>query len=220
VFTNLSHLCLFCSLLDTCWVTTSISWAPRAAKSVQRKAQGSQSLCLRGRKKALLDFQLGILFQGFINLIAQQYGKSYLRMQARLQRSRSGLKISSLRMTISACPRWSKEKGKAIKYFLPNFHTAFKRFQLSGLPELDVVCLISTLHPSQKQSTPPNICPDSPGIPTDALQPPHSLARSCQGILPDAQRRELSGFFSMHLSRNRLCRKPVSVFSSLLSFLR
>lgn len=76
-----------------------------------------------------------------------------------------------------------QEQGKEIKYFLPNIHTAFKHFQLSGFPELDVVCLISNPpFPSQQWIPPPNVCSDSSGICTDNLQLSHALARNCPGI--------------------------------------
>lgn len=91
-----------------------------------------------------------------------------------------------------------QEQGKEIKYFLPNIHTAFKHFQLSGFPELDVVCLISNSpFPSQQWIPLPNVCPDSSGICTDNLQLPHAVARVCPGICPDAQRTESFLFWCM-----------------------
>lgn len=111
-----------------------------------------------------------------------------------------------------------EEKGKEIKYFLPNFHTAFKPFQLGGFPELDVVCLISSPpFPSQPRSSPPNICPDSPGTPADALQPPHSLARSCPGRLPDAQRSEPRVCFLDACKKQVMQKDCSSVFTPFFS---
>lgn len=105
-----------------------------------------------------------------------------------------------------------QECGKEIKYFLPNIYTAFKHFQQSGFPELDVVCLISN----------PPFPPSNESLLQMFVQTPlefvqtfcrhHMLWQGAAQVYMTWHMKNWIFFVLMHWSRNIMQKDSISVF--------